>query len=144
MHKKLLPLILSISVSVFLFGCASTLQSTLRATDGGQESVGVFSDGHTLVVFAHQDDDVLWMLAFWPVASKFLLAAYPAAPVFQDLVQSLPAELNYRVRWTPIWGSVDNDIWAEVFTDFCKRAPIVNLATIKAHLRPTSPHRSNV
>ena len=40
------------------------------------------------------------------------------------------------MRWTPIWGSVDNDIWAEVFTDFCKRAPIVNLATIKAHLRP--------
>jgi hypothetical protein len=76
------------------------------------------------------------MLPFWPVASKFLLAAYPAAPVFQDLVQSLPAELKYRLRWIPIWGSVDNDIWAEVFTDFCKRAPIVNLETIKAHLRP--------
>jgi hypothetical protein len=40
------------------------------------------------------------------------------------------------MRWTPIWGTVDNDIWAVVFTDFCKRAPIVNLATIKAHLRP--------
>jgi len=144
MYKKLLFMILLISISVFLFGCASThkdykpksVQSTLRATDGGQESVAIFSDGQTLVVFAHQDDDVLWMLPFWPVATKFLLAAYPAAPVFQDLVQSLPAELNYRARWTPIWGSVDNDIWAEVFTDFCKRAPIVNLATIKAHLRP--------
>ena len=144
MYKKLLLMILLISISVFLFGCASThkdykpksAQSTLRATDGGQESVAIFSDGQTFVVFAHQDDDVLWMLPFWPVATKFLLAAYPAAPVFQDLVQSLPAELNYRVRWTPIWGSVDNDIWAEVFTDFCKRAPIVNLATIKPHLRP--------
>ncbi len=111
-------------------------ESTLRAREGDQELVAGFSDGNTLVVFAHQDDDLLWMLPFWPVASKFLLAAYPAAPVFQDLVQSFPPELNYRSRWTPIWGSIDNDIWAEVFTDFCKRAAIVNLATIKAHLRP--------
>jgi hypothetical protein len=142
MYKKLLPMILLISISVFLFGCASALknnksaQSTLRATDGGQELAAVFTDGQTLVVFAHQDDDVLYMLPFWPVASKFLLAAYPASPVFQDLVQSLPAEHNYPMRWIPIWGVVDNDIWAVVFTDFCKRAPIVNLATIKAHLRP--------
>ncbi len=144
MYKKLLPIILLISISFFLFGCASTLkdyksksaQSTLRATIGGQESVAVFSDGHTLIVFAHQDDDLIYMLPFWPVASKFLLAAYPAAPVFQDLVQSLPTKLNYRGRWIPVWGAVDNDIWAVVFTDFCKRAPIVNAATIKAHLRP--------
>ena len=131
LYRSLLSLLLTLS----LLGPAAA-QNTLRATDGRQESVAVFSDGHTLVVFAHQDDDLLWMLPFWPAASKFLLAAYPAATVFQDLVQSLPAELKYRVRWTPIWGSVDNDIWAEVFTDLCKRAPIINLATIKAHLRP--------
>ena len=131
LYRSLLSLLLTLSLLD-----SAAAQSTLRATDGGQESVAVFSDGHTLVVFAHQDDDLLWMLPFWPVASKFLLAAYPAAPVFQDLVQSFPTELNYRMRWTPIWGSVDNDIWAEVFTDFCKRAPIINLATIKAHLRP--------
>jgi len=131
LYRSLLSLLLTLSLLE-----PAAAQSTLRATDGGQESVAVFSDGHTLVVFAHQDDDLLWMLPFWPVASKFLLAAYPAAAVFQDLVQSFPAELKYRERWTPIWGSVDNDIWAEVFTDPCKRAPIVNSATIKAHLRP--------
>ena len=128
-------LLLSVLLTLSLLEPAAA-QSTLRAADGGEKSVAAFGDGHTLIVFAHQDDDVLWMLSFWPVASKFLLAGYPAAPVFQDLVQSLPAELNYRARWTPIWGYVDNDIWAEVFTDFCKRTPIVNLATIKAHLRP--------
>jgi hypothetical protein len=131
LYRSLLSLLLTLS----LLGPAAA-QNTLRATDGGQESVEAFRDGYTLVVFAHQDDDLLGMLPFWPVASKFLLAAYPAAPVFQDLVQNFPAELKYRVRWTPIWGSIDNDIWAEVFTDFCKRAPIVNSATIKAHLRP--------
>jgi len=135
MRPTFYRLLLSLLLTLSLLKPAAA-QNTLRATDRGQESVAVFSDSHTLVVFAHQDDDLLWMLPFWPVASKFLLAAYPAAPVFQDLVRSFPAELNYRVRWIPIWGSVDNDIWAEVFTDRCKRAPIVNLATIKAHLRP--------
>ena len=111
-------------------------QSTLRSVSGGQESVAAFADGQTLVVFAHQDDDLLWMLPFWPVTSRFLLAAYPAAPVFEELVEGLPPRLQYRERWTPIWKSVDNDIWAEVFTDRCKRAPIVGVATLKAHLRP--------
>lgn len=134
MKSPLYRSLVSLLLILILFEPAAA-ESTLRAKDGSQESVAVFSDGHTLIVFAHQDDD-MGMLPFWPVASKFLLSAYPAAPVFQDLVQSLPAELKYGVRWTPIWGTVDNDIWAEVFTDFCKRAPIVNLATIKAHLRP--------
>ena len=115
---------------------AADNRDTLRAAGGGQESIAAFADGQTLVVFAHQDDDLLWMMPFWPVAARFLLAAYPAAPVFEDLVENLPPELSYRPRWTPIWGSVDNDIWADVFTDRCKRAPIVSVATIKAHLRP--------
>jgi hypothetical protein len=110
--------------------------STLRSASEGRESVAAFGDGQTLIIFAHQDDDLLWMMPFWPVAARFLLAGYPAAPVFEDLVQSFPPDLNYRARWTPIWNSVDNDIWAEVFTDPCKRAPIMNVATIKAHLRP--------
>ncbi len=110
--------------------------STLRSAGGGQPSIAEFSDRQTLVVFAHQDDDLLWMLPFWPVAARFLLAAYPAAPIFEDLIESFPPRLEYRPRWTPIWNSVDSDIWAEIFTDLCKRAPIVNLATVKAHLRP--------
>jgi hypothetical protein len=110
--------------------------TTLRSARGSRESVAAFGDGQTLVVFAHQDDDLLWMMPFWPVTARFLLAGYPAAPVFEDLVQSFPPDLNYPARWIPIWNSVDNDVWAEVFTDPCKRGPIINVETIKAHLRP--------
>ena len=111
-------------------------QSTLRSAGSGQPSIAEWSDGRTLVVFAHQDDDLLWMLPFWSVADRLLLAAYPAAPIFEELVQSVPSRLKYHARWTPIWKSVDNDIWADVFTDRCRRASIVTLATVKAHLRP--------
>lgn len=110
--------------------------SWLRDSSESQVSVDAFRDGRTLVVFAHQDDDLLWMLPFWPVAAKFVLAGYPASQVFQRLVQSFPRELNYADRWTPAWGTIDDDIYAEIFTDRCKRAPIVNLQTVKAHLRP--------
>ncbi|MGO9769796.1 MAG: hypothetical protein ACLPSW_09620 [Roseiarcus sp.] len=101
-----------------------------------QVLVDAFRDGHTLVVFAHQDDDLLWMMPFWPLAAKFVLAGYPPSQVFQRLVQSFPRELNYADRWVPAWGTIDDDVFAEIFTDRCKRAPIVNLQTVKAHLRP--------
>lgn len=117
-------------------GSAVEVVGTLRAPDGEKEVIEAFADGQTLVVFAHQDDDLLWMFPFWPVTARFLLSAYPAAPVFEELVESLPPQLSYRPRWTPVWKTVDNDIWADVFTDRCKRAPIVSVATVKAHLRP--------
>jgi hypothetical protein len=133
----------SLLIIAFLFWPVSSVVAqrksnlnTLRSAGGGQPSAAAFSDGRTLLVFAHQDDDLLWMMPFWPLTARFLLAAYPAAPVFEDLVKSFPPRVKYRARWTPIWGSVDNDIWAEVFTDRCKRSPIVNLPTLKAHLRP--------
>jgi hypothetical protein len=96
-------------------------QSRLRSLGGGQPSIAEFSDRQTLIVFAHQDDDLLWMMPFWPVTSEFLLAGYPAAPVFEDLTTSLPPQLNYHARRVPIWGTVDNDIWADIFTDRSKR-----------------------
>jgi hypothetical protein len=141
----LLPMRCAVWVSLLAFSClsaaalekaASTAPVTLRAIPGGQESVAAFDDGQTLVVFAHQDDDLLWMLPFWPKAAKFLLAAYPATSQFKDVIDSFPPGLDYRPRWVPIWSTVDNDIWAEVFTDRCIRAPIVTLASLKAHLRP--------
>lgn len=33
-------------------------------------------------------------------------------------------------------ATIDDDVYAEIFTDVRKRAPIVNVQTIKAHLRP--------
>jgi hypothetical protein len=115
-------------------GAART--ANLRAEPARQVDLAAFGDGRTLLVFAHQDDDLLWMLPFWPAAEKFLLSAYPAPAKFHELVTSFPPEADYEPRWTPIWGAVDPDIYADVFTDKCKRATIVAVETIKAHLRP--------
>jgi hypothetical protein len=136
----------SLGVLLFIIVCialpcgrdpvAQTGPSWLRRGSANQESVAAFQDGHTLVVFAHQDDDLLWMMPFWPVATKFVLAAYPAPHIFERLVQNFPKDLDYARRWFPAWGTIDDDVYAEIFTDKCKRAPIINLQTVKAHLRP--------
>jgi hypothetical protein len=95
-----------------------------------------FLDGQTVVVFAHQDDDLLWMLPFWPLARKFLLSAYPAFSQMRDLVLAFPPELYYGQRWEPIWGLQGADVFAVTFTDKCRRDKIIHLESIKEHLRP--------
>jgi len=111
---------------------------SLRAVHGSQDLAELesFLDGQTVLVFAHQDDDLLWMLPFWPIARKFLLAAYPAFPHMQDLALSLPPKPYYGQRWEPIWGLQDANVFAVTFTDKCLRDKIVHLASIKEHLRP--------
>jgi hypothetical protein len=112
------------------------LSSSLRGSGESRILVDGFRDGRTLLVFAHQDDDLVWMMPFWPSSAKFVLAGYPASPVFERLVRSFPPELNYANRWSPAWGTIDDDVFAETFTDWCKRAPIVTLESIMARLRP--------
>lgn len=127
--------LLAIVILLALAGGA-TAQSAkpwLRAQDPAE--IAVFRDGGTLIVFAHQDDDLLWMLPFWPDAKRFVLAAYPPSPVFQRLVQTFPPALNYQARWTPAWDAIDDDTFAATFTDRCARAPIVNLQSVVDHLR---------
>jgi hypothetical protein len=112
--------------------------ASLRAVYGPQNLTLLesFQDGQTVLVFAHQDDDLLWMLPFWPIARAFLLSAYPAFPQMRDLILSFKYELNYGQRWKPIWGLQDADTFAVTFTDKCLRNKIVHLESIKERLRP--------
>jgi len=112
------------------------LPSTLRGGSDSRLYLDGFRDGQTLLVFAHQDDDLVWMLPFWPLTAKFVLAAYPASPLFERLVRSFPPELNYADRWSPAWGTIDDDVYAETFTNRCKRAPIVTIEAVTTRLRP--------
>lgn len=117
---------------------SSTLPPTLRAANGSRDlgELASFQDDETVVVFAHQDDDLLWMLPFWPEAHAFLLSAYPAFAQFKDLIQSFPPGLRYAQRWEPIWGFTGADEFAVTFTDKCSRERIVYLDSIKERLRP--------
>lgn len=115
-----------------------SLSASLLASNDAEAltELTAFEDGKTALVFAHQDDDLLWMLPFWPRAQQFLLAAYPAFPQFQELILAFPPELHYSQRWQPIWGICDAETFAVTFTDKCLRAKIVYLESLKERLRP--------
>jgi hypothetical protein len=114
------------------------LTSSLRATNDPKDLIELesFKDGKTVIVFAHQDDDLLWMLPFWSVAHTFLVSAYPVFTQFKDMVLSFPPGLHYVQRWEPIWGFREADEFAILFTDQCLREKIVYLESIKERLRP--------
>jgi LmbE family N-acetylglucosaminyl deacetylase len=135
-HIRTMLTVLAIAAATTSPAAAQSTPSGLRGDSRSQSLVEAFGDGQTLLVFAHQDDDLLWMLPFWPGAKAFVLAAYPPSPVFERLVQNLPREVNYAARWRPAWETVSDDTFAEVFTDRCKRVSVVTLEAITAHLRP--------
>ncbi|MBK8010310.1 MAG: VCBS repeat-containing protein [Deltaproteobacteria bacterium] len=67
----------------------------------------------TVIVFAHQDDELLWMLPFWSSARRFVLAAVPTSPAHRELVALHGAE--YSQNWVPVWGEMSNLCFAEIY-----------------------------
>lgn len=136
--QVILIVVLTLAIQNHISTESVPLTLSLRAAHGSQALTELESlnDGKTVIVFAHQDDDLLWMLPFWSKARTFLLSAYPAFAPFKDLVLSFPPELHYAQRWKPIWGFTDADEFAVTFTNKCLREKIVYLENIKEHLRP--------
>ena len=48
----------------------------------------------TIMVFAHQDDDAIWMLPWWAKTQKFICAAMPSTPTFKATIDDLQTFLN--------------------------------------------------
>ena len=101
--------------------------------EDGTRSAASFDDGRTLLVYAHQDDDLLWMLPFWPHASQILLAAYPKNPAYESIVAE--HEPAYGARWVSIWGRSDEQTFSSTYLDPCIRDGIVE-AALTARLEP--------
>ncbi|MTW19805.1 hypothetical protein [Allochromatium palmeri] len=81
-----------------------------------------FDDGATLLVFAHQDDDLLWMQPFQDSAAALLLAAAPPAPAHAAVVAQHPQ--SYRERWHSLFsGTTTDQEWFDIFglCDRCER-----------------------
>ena len=116
------------------WGCDSETSTCAAVTLlDGSEKASDFSDGKTAVVYAHQDDDLLWMLPWWPYARGFFLSAYAADPVYQAIVEQHPPQ--YQARWRPIWGMVTSRQLARRYLDdTCARTELINLQTLTAQL----------
>jgi hypothetical protein len=56
------------------------------------------------MVFAHQDDDLLWMFPFWDAADKFILAAMPSTDFHDEVVRQHSSK--YQMNWVPAFGKL--------------------------------------
>ena len=74
----------------------------------------------TVLVYAHQDDDLIWMLPFWNISEKFIGSAMPATPVYEKIIHEQQAflnnqghNINYESNWITPWASITDEeyIW---------------------------------
>ena len=105
-------------VLLVFFGTLLHAQTIPMNTLKGKEAAA-FADGKTLIVYAHQDDDLLWMLPFWGYARKFILSAYPPAEAMAEMGTKMPE--HWQDNWVKLWGdTISNRKYASQW-ESCKR-----------------------
>ena len=76
----------------------------------------------TALIYAHQDDDVIWMLPFWKVTEKFIGGAMPPTPRSRTLVHqqqqymdSIGYGINYEQNWITPWADITDDEYNQYY-----------------------------
>lgn len=100
----------------------------------GSESSAQFEDGRSLVVFSHQDDDLLWMMPFWGRAEKFILSNLPKSPDHNAVVANHPQW--YQSRHVSLFGSVPLSTFLGDWADPLKRQYLVTYNSLRSRLEP--------
>lgn len=65
------------------------------------------------MIFAHQDDDFIWMLPWWEKCEKFIGGAMPATPTFdtvihfqQNFLNNHSYNIDYESNWLHPWEDI--------------------------------------
>ncbi|MDP4222303.1 MAG: LamG-like jellyroll fold domain-containing protein [Bacteroidota bacterium] len=67
----------------------------------------------TILIYAHMDDDLIWMLPFWKITEKFISGAMPATPRYRTVAQQEQVYLNnngYNIAYESNWYTPWDDI----------------------------------
>ena len=67
----------------------------------------------TILIYAHMDDDLIWMLPFWRISEKFIGGAMPATPSYRTIISQQQSFLNsngynieYQANWYTPWDDI--------------------------------------
>lgn len=76
----------------------------------------------TVLIYAHSDDDLIWMLPFWKITEKFIGGAMPKTPSFQTIINQQQTfinnngyNINYASNWLTPWGSITQQEYEEYY-----------------------------
>ena len=78
----------------------------------------------TILIYAHQDDDLIWMLPFWSKTEKFVCGAMPSGPSFRGIVSRQQTFLNnngynipYESNWQTPWDDVSDVEYTQYYIE---------------------------
>jgi hypothetical protein len=80
---------------------------------GTQINFSTIPKSGTILVYSHQDDDLIWMQPFWQITEKFIGGAMPATPSFNTIINQQQIFINdngynidYETNWFSPWGTI--------------------------------------
>ncbi len=69
----------------------------------------------TILIYSHQDDDLIWMLPFWSKSEKFIQGAMPSTSSYRTVISQQQTFINnnryniaYQSNWYSPWDDVTN------------------------------------
>jgi len=104
--------------AVFLIGFSLSLNA--------QTYVGIntIPKEGTILIYSHQDDDLIWMYPFWNITEKFIVGAMPSTPDFKSLIHEQQAYLNsnypsiiYESNFENPWGTITDSEYSNYYWD---------------------------
>ena len=94
-----------LAVFLLLLGAGISMGQSQALGPLRGDQAEAFNDGKTLVVFAYQNDELLWMEPFLSVARKIIVAGYPPSATHRAAVAKMPSQ--YQEAWTPALGQTE-------------------------------------
>jgi hypothetical protein len=76
----------------------------------------------TILVYAHHDDDLIWMLPFWPITDKFISGAMPSTPQFESVyldqqtyIDNHGLNIPFRSNWYTPWAAITDNEYTQYY-----------------------------
>ena len=76
----------------------------------------------TVLIYAHQDDDFIWMQPWWNISEKFIGAVNPTTPGYRKLINDQQTYLNnngynidYESNWITPWLDITDDEYSQYY-----------------------------
>jgi hypothetical protein len=96
----------------------------LAEAQGTRVDFSTIPKSGTILIYAHQDDDLIWMLPFWNKTEKFICGAMPSAPSFRNIVSRQQTFLNnngyniaYESNWQTPWDDVSDVEYTQYYIE---------------------------
>jgi hypothetical protein len=108
--------------TIFLLPLALFIIEFNVRSQGHQVDFNTIPKNGTILVYAHMDDDLIWMLPFWQITEKFIGGAMPATPSYkwivtqqQNFIDNNDYDIDYESNWITPWDDISDTEYTEYY-----------------------------